>query len=677
MINSDNHEYYEKLVNEINFHNYQYHVLDEPVISDAEFDRLMVELRRIEESHPDWISSHSPSQRAGSFPNTKFEKSAHPVPILSLSNAFSVQDLIQWRDRIMRLNPLVSEAQFVLEPKIDGLTVVLHYEKGKLIKGVTRGNGEVGEDITTNIRTIRSIPLRIPVSKKKIDIPDSLVVRGEVYISISDFELLNKKMLDDGEKPYLNPRNTAAGSLRQLDSKITSSRPLKFFAYDIPVSDPVLPQTQWEVLKYLQDLGFRISNDSQFCKNFDEVLVNTETWKEKRNLLDYQVDGLVVKINDLNLNRGLGFIGKDPRGSVAIKFPAQEEITKLNDIGLNVGRTGVITPYAKLEPVEIGGVVVSQATLHNFDYIIDNDIRVGDKVMVKRAGDVIPNVIGPVIAARKGDEQPYSIPEYCPECQSRLQRVSGEVALYCINPSCPAQLIRNIEYFVSREAMDIIGLGIRTVEQLVAEKILTDVADLYQLKIEDLFHLEGFGRKKSENLVQAIENSKTRPLHRVITALGIKGVGEVMAVELAKEFSDLDKLSIADNVELQKIEGVGPNIADQIVSWFQEEKNKQLLSKLKISGVWPINADNKPASGVKLALEGMNFVVTGTLEKYSRNEIKKVIEENGGKVSGSVSRNTDFVLVGDSPGSKYDKAVELGVKILDEQSFTQMINDVQ
>jgi DNA ligase (NAD+) len=674
MSNELSQEKYEKLKEEINFHNYRYHVLDKPVISDAQFDKLLVELREIETIHPGWITADSPTQRAGSIPISKFEKVEHPLPVLSLANAFDKEDVIAWRDRLLKINPAVANAQFVVEPKIDGLTVVLHYQNGLFVKGATRGNGEVGEDITSNIRTIRSIPLRIPVGGMKIHVPAYLVVRGEVYISLSDFEFLNKKILENGEKAYLNPRNTAAGSLRQLDPNITAKRPLRLYAYNILTSSGDVPKTQWDVLEYLKLLGFSVSEYSARCENIQEVLNGADIWQARRDQIDFEVDGIVIKINDLDLDKNLGFVGKDPRGSIALKFPAREEITKLLDIGINVGRTGVLTPYAILEPVEIGGVVVRQATLHNFDYIFEKDIRIGDSIFIKRAGDVIPYVIGPVVDARDGCEKPFVIPDQCPACGSHIERISGEVAWYCMNAACPAQLVRNLEYFVSRSAMDIVGMGIKIVEQLVNERLLEDIADIYHLTLDSLINLEGFGKKKAENLLEAIESSKQRPLHRLITALGINGVGEVMASELAKKYTNLDELSTASMDELLTIEGIGPSIATQIVEWFNQERNKQILLKLKKVGVWPQVKKSEITTKKEMPFDGKIFVVTGALERYSRTEIKEVIESLGGKTSSSVSKNTDFVLVGESPGSKFDKAKELGIKILNEEEFNKMAN---
>ena len=642
---------YEKLIEEINYHNYRYHVLDDPVISDSAFDKLIKKIKGIELNHVDWISRDSPTQRAGSTPVSKFEKVKHPTPILSLANAFNEGDLVSWRDRISKLNSRVEQSSYVVEPKIDGLTVVLHYQNNRLVQGATRGNGEIGEEITQNIRTINSIPLTIPVENIDIPVPVRLVVRGEVFMSIPDFEGLNLALMESGEKTYLNPRNTAAGSLRQLDSRITAQRPLQILAYAIVDADGSVPDTQWGVLNYLRDLGFPVSKLSVFCYTFDDVLIETRKWQDIRDGLDFEIDGVVIKINDLNLADSLGVVGKDPRGAIALKFPAREEMTKLVDIGVNVGRTGVLTPYAILEPVEIGGVIVKQATLHNFDYINEKDIRIGDRVLVKRAGDVIPYVIGPVVDVREGNEKIFEPPSECPVCHQPTQHLEGEVAWYCVNAACPAQLTRNLEYFVSRSAMDIVGMGAKIGEQLVIEHIINDVADLYSLKVDDVLPLEGFALKKAENLISSIELSKDRPLSRVITALGIHGVGEVMGAALAAHFENLDELGNTSVDELTNIEGVGPNIAQSIVEWFIRPQNRLILEKLRKYGVWPI-AEKSVGNTGPLPLDGLTLVVTGTLENFSRSEIKEFIEKNGGKVNSSVSAKTDYVLVGENPGSK-------------------------
>lgn len=665
---------YEKLKREVAYHNYRYHVLDSPVISDAEFDRLVNRLRQIEALHPDWVTPDSPTQRTGGAVAEKFTKVTHPRPILSLAAGFNEQDVRAWYERIRKLDERVERSAFVLEPKIDGLTVVLHYREGVFVQGATRGDGEVGEDITANLRTIRSLPLRIPVSPDGPEPPEYLVVRGEAFILIKEFEELNKKLLEAGERTYLNPRNTAAGSLRQLDPAITASRPLVLLTYAIVYAEGKIPQTQWETLQYLRAMGFPVSDLTQYCRHFGDVLASLGSWLDKRDQLPFEADGVVIKIDDLRLADELGFVGKDPRGALALKFPAREVTTVLRDIVVNVGRTGVLTPNAVLEPVEIGGVIVKQATLHNFDYIAEKDIRIGDRVMVKRAGDVIPYVIGPVIEARTGKELPYWPPQVCPTCGQPVEHVEGEVAWYCVNSACPAQLVRNVEHFVSRPAMDIVGLGIRIVEQLVESGLVKDAADLYYLRKEDLLKLEGFADKKAENLLSAIANSRQQPLARLINALGIRGVGEVTAADLANAFRDLDSLSRATLEELQSVEGIGPNIAEAIVDWFARPTNRRLLEKLRTAGVWPIVSEAAP-SKAGAALDGLTFVITGTLPNYSRDAAKELIQQYGGKVTDSVSGKTDYLVVGESPGSKLAKARELGVKVLDEAGLLALIRE--
>lgn len=653
----------EELRRELNYHNYRYHVLDDPVISDYEYDRMMAELREIEAQHPEWITPDSPTQRTGGQPASRFQKVRHPHAILSLANAFDADGVRAWFERIRRVDDRVEHTDYVVEPKIDGLTVVLHYQNGVFVQGATRGDGVIGEDITANLRTVKAVPLRIPADGKGTP-PGYLVVRGEVYMTIENFEALNKRLMEAGEKTYLNPRNTAAGSLRQLDPTITASRPLDLFVYSIVAADVEVPDTQWERLAYLRKLGFP-TPPAELCPDLEKAITTCNIWAEKRNEIPFEADGIVIKVNDMRLQADLGVVGKDPRGAIAYKFPAQEVTTQLLDIRVNVGRTGVLTPYAVLEPVEIGGVIVKQATLHNFDYIKGKDIRVGDRVMVKRAGDVIPYVIGPIEGARTGEEQVYTPPQVCPACATPVQNIPGEVYWYCVNAACPAQLVRNLEHFVSRGAMDIVGLGIRIVEQLVAEGMVHDVADLYYLKREDLLSLEGFAEKKADNILQSIENSRSRPLERVITALGIMGVGEVTASDLARHFPDLDALAAATSEQLQSIDGIGPNIAEAIVDWFQNPRNRQLLEKLKAAGVWP-RAQNNDRKPVGDSLAGMTFVMTGTLPTFSREEAKAFIQAHGGKVTDSVSKKTSYLVRGENPGSKLQKAQDLGVPVLDE-----------
>jgi DNA ligase (NAD+) len=710
---------YQELKRQIHYHNHRYHVLDDPIISDVEYDRLLVELRQLEAEHPDWVTPDSPTQRAGAKISEKFEKVPHPRPILSLANAFGADDARAWLERIRKLDGRVATAKFTVEPKIDGLSVVLHYRNWAFVQGATRGDGEIGEDITANLRTVRAIPLQIPVYRESgignlehkghgnrpdqlslfqdtqstnLPIPSTLVLRGEVFITNADFEKLNAKLDEAGEKTYLNPRNTAAGSLRQLDPAITATRPLTILVYQMVYYefsgssvDQLSSQaktgkpedwrtSQWELLNWLKTLGFPVSDVARRFNTLDEAIAYTETWDTGRDSLGYEADGMVIKLDDLALAAELGFVGKDPRGAIAFKFPAREVTTTLLNIEAEVGRTGVLTPRAALEPVEINGVIVKNATLHNFDYIAEKDIRIGDRVLVKRAGEVIPYVIGPVADARTGNETPYQPPQNCPACGQPVEHIEGEVAWYCVNAACPAQLIRNVEHFVSRGAMDISGLGIKIVEQLIAEGLVKDVADLFTLEKEALLKLEGFADKKADNLLGAIQTARSQPLARLLAALGIRGVGEVSAKDLAGAFGSLDALSAADADSLQTVEGIGPNIAAGIVDWFGRERNRQVLEKLKAAGVWPVaivpvvRADGHPP----LPFAGMTFVVTGTLPSLSREGAKEFIEQNGGKVTDSVSKKTSYLVLGENPGSKLQKAQSLGVPILDEAGLRRL-----
>jgi DNA ligase (NAD+) len=503
-----------------------------------------------------------------------------------------------------------------------------------------------------------------------------LVVRGEAFMYLKDFQELNQRLAETGEKTYQNPRNTAAGSLRQLDSALTAKRPLALLTYDIVEADGPVPRKQWDLLNYLKALGFPVSDQVEFCPDLNAVVKACEKRAETRDTLTFEVDGAVIKINDLDLAASLGFVGKDPRGAMAFKFPAREVTTVLNDIGVAVGRTGVLTPYAVLEPVEIGGVVVKQATLHNFDFIAEKDIRIGDRVMLKRAGDVIPYVMGPVIDARKGVETPYVPPTECPACHEPVEHFEDEVAWYCVNASCPEQLVRNLEHFVSRTAMDIAGCGIKIVEQLIEAGLVKDSADLYSLKKDDLLKLEGFAGKKADNLLDSITASKQQPLNRLITAIGIHGVGEVMAADLAKRYPDLDALSRADQMELMTIEGVGPNIAEAIVDWFAVDGNRQLVRKFKEYGVWPVNDVSQSKPTGPQPLDGLTFVVTGTLPTLSRDGAKEYIQKFGGKAIESVSKKTSYLVLGENPGSKLDKARELGIPILDEAGLRRLTGEI-
>ncbi len=659
-----------ELREQLNFHNYRYHVLDSPVISDAEYDRLLRELTELENAHPELRTPDSPTQRVGGQVAEGRVRVPHPQPVLSLGNAFSLDEVRAWVERLTKLDPRVQSAAYVVEPKLDGLTVVMHYEGGYLVRAATRGNGEVGEDITANLRTVHSAPLRIPVKPNGVEAPDRLVVRGEAIIFRDDFEELNRRAVAEGTRTYVNPRNTASGALRTLDPSITAALPIRLLCYAIlESSGPPLPR-QWLVLEQLKALGFPVEHTSRLCEDVDEMLVAAEALAAKRSEFPYEMDGIVIKIDDLELARDLGTVGKDPRGAIAYKLPSQEVSTQLLDIGINVGRTGVITPYAVLEPVEVGGVTVRQATLHNFDFIRDKDIRVGDRVLVKRAGEVIPYVIGPILGARTGRPRKFKPPTSCPACGEPLVQLEGEVAVYCVNASCPAQLMRNLEHFASRGAMDVEGMGIKVAEQLVEAGLVRDVADVYYLTREDLLRLEGFAERKAEKLLEGIQASKRQPLARLITALGIRGVGETVAADLARRFEDLDGLAGATLVDLQGLEGIGPNIAQAVLDWFAQRRNRTLLEKLRKAEVWP--SQEAEAVGEQ-PLEGLTFVITGTLPTLSRDEAKALIQRAGGKVTGSVSANTDYLVVGESAGSKLQKAQALGVHMLDESALRALL----
>ena len=654
----------------INYHSYLYNTLDTPEISDYEYDQLFNRLKELEALHPELITPDSPTQRIGSKVSEKFRKVRHPAPILSLANGFGPQETIEWYERIAKVDSRVKTCDFLLEPKLDGLTVVLHYENGLLVLGATRGDGLVGEDITDNIKTIASVPLRIPL-KADLQAPEKIIFRGEAFITKTDFEKLNQENEEKGLKPYLNPRNTAAGSLRQLDPAVTASRPLKLYLYQIVSSSDPIPASQEAILEYIAGFGLPVNPSHWKAKTIQEAIEICQEQGQNRYAWDYDADGIVIKVNDQSLFEDLGVVGKDPRGALAYKYPGQEVETTLLDIQVNVGRTGVLTPLALLEPVNIGGVVVKQATLHNFDFIEEKDIRVGDRVLVKRAGEVIPYIIASLPEKRTGSQETYIPPETCPSCGAPVEKDPEMVAWYCINSSCPAQLSRNIEHFVSRSAMDIVGLGGQIVQQLVDAELIKSAADLYSLEVSDLVGLEKFGPKKAQNVIDAIQASKNQSLARLITALGIRGVGEVAAEKLSKTYQNLDQFSKASPEELQQIEGIGEIVADDIVSWFREWDNQQLLQDFKKAGLWPesLRAEEKTNG----SLTGLSFVITGTLPNLTREKAEDLIKEHGGKVVSSVSKKTSYLLLGENPGSKYTKALELGIPILDEDSLKDLL----
>lgn len=651
----------------LNRYNYEYHVLDKPSVPDAEYDRLMQKLISIEEDFPQLKSPDSPSQRVGGVILDMFEKVQHEIPMLSLGNAFNEQDL---RDFDRRVRQAVGDnVSYVCELKIDGLAVSLRYEVGLFVKGATRGDGTIGEDITSNLRTVRSIPLRLSE-------PVSIEVRGEVFMPKRSFESLNKLKKEREEEPFANPRNAAAGSLRQLDTKIAASRNLDIFLYSIANTQDIEVDSHGEGLNYLDKLGFKTNQERRKCSSIEEVLQFVDSWMEKRPHLPYEIDGLVIKVDSFDQQQELGFTAKSPRWAIAYKFPAEEVVTTLKDIELSVGRTGVVTPTAILEPVRVAGTTVQRASLHNEDLIREKDIKIGDQVVVKKAGDIIPEVVNVLAERRTGEEIDFHMPTHCPECESDLVRLEGEVALRCINPKCPAQIREGLIHFVSRDAMNIDGLGEKVISQLFAEKLIHDVADIYKLTKDQLLGLERMGEKSVNNLLHAIEVSKDNSLEKLLFGLGIRHVGAKAAKTLAIEFGNIDNLASATFEQLTAINEIGDKMADSIVSYFELEEVQELLKELKEYGVNMDYKGPKPVSAEESTsiFAGKTIVLTGKLEKLSRNEAKDEIERLGGKVSGSVSKKTHLVIAGEDAGSKLTKAQELGVEIWDEERLIEELN---
>jgi len=662
-----------ELREQLNYHSYRYYVLSSPAVTDAEYDALFRELQQIEAEYPDLLTSDSPTQRVGGDVRSDLPKVQHPVLVLSLSNAFSGDDLRAWRERIGKLLPEDASFGYTVEPKLDGLTVVLTYLDGIFTLGATRGNGEVGEDVTPNLRTLQTLPLRIPVTEDGPPAPPRIVVRGEVFFRVPAFEELNRRRIEQGEAPFINPRNSASGALRQLDPKITADRPLEMAVYTILDGDGKFPDNQFDTLHYLADLGFPVMLDhSTYFDDLDSLINYIDIWDDRRKKLDFEIDGLVIKVNDLATQAELGVVGKDPRGMIAFKFPAEERTTKLLDVGVNVGRTGMLIPYAILEPVAVSGVTVKQATLHNFDDIEMKDIRIGDTVIVKRSGEVIPYVVGPVADLRDGSEIPVRPPETCPYCDTPIIRAEGEVAYYCPNKECPERLARAIEWFVSQAGMDIAGFGERIARQLIDAGLIHSVADIYFLQLEDLLELEKFAEKRAENLLSAIDGSRSRPLSRVITALGIKGIGNINAEILTNYYPSIAALAVASLEDLQEIEGVGPIIAESIVAFFADEENLRIIERLREGGV-NLEAEQQEQASDKLA--GLTFVLTGTLPTLTRDEASELIEKHGGKVTGSVSGKTSYVVAGEAAGSKLTKAQGKGIPVLDEAGLLELVGE--
>ncbi len=665
-----------ELIRQLNEHSYRYFVLNAPIITDPEYDVLLHELKAIEAEHPELISPDLPTQRVGSDLQNDLPKVKHVFPILSLGNAFSMADIRAWRERIGRILPDGIDLEYVVEPKFDGLTVVLTYNNGLLTQAATRGNGQIGDDVTPNARTIRAIPLRIPAASNGPTAPARLVVRGEVLYLKRDFEALNRRMQEDGLSAFVNARNAASGAVKQKDARITAARPLSMFCYTIVDADGAVPDTQWDTLQFLRDLGFLTATDvNQHLTSLDDVITFIESFGDRRHHLPYETDGLVIKINSHGIYEDLGVVGKDPRGAIAYKFPAEEATTKLLGVSSNVGRTGVLTPGAILDPVFVSGVTVRQASLHNYDLIEQKDIRVGDTVIVKRSGEVIPYVVGPVIAARTGSETPVHPPANCPICQSPVARDEDEVAYYCTNPACPERVARNIEYFVGREAMDIEGLGERSVRLLLSKNLIHDEADIFYLTADELAQLEGYAEKKISNLLKNIEGAKDRPLARLIAALGIRSVGFTVAGILAQHYHSLDALAGASFDDLRLIEGLGPHTAGTIAEWFVNPRNRNLIEKFRTAGV-KLAQEMPVVEKASSQLEGLTFVLTGTLPNLTREGAQALIEKHGGKISGSVSKKTSYVVVGDEAGSKLIKAQQLGVPLLDESGLLEMVGEL-
>jgi len=646
--------------------NYNYYILDNPTISDAEYDRLMRELEHLEATYPELKTPDSPTQRVGAKPLAKFNTVTHRIPLLSLDNAMDEGEIREFVARILKGLP-DAEIEFVCEPKIDGLAVELVYENGIFVSGSTRGDGVTGEEITQNLKTIRSVPLKLQTNRP---IPSLLEVRGEVYMDKADFQHLNEQQLQDGKAPFANPRNSAAGSLRQLDPQITAKRPLKFFCYALGSCEGYTFQTHHEFLDTLRQWGFRV-NPLIECYQSGEALVNYYRKIESiRDTIAYDIDGVVFKVDSLEQQTELGFKSRSPRWAIAGKFKARQEVTQITDIEASVGRTGAITPVAHLQPIPIGGVIVSNATLHNQDEIDRKDIHIGDWVVVQRAGDVIPQVVKVISERRTGTEKPYQIPPNCPVCDTPLVREKDEAKHRCPNISCPAQIKASIEHYASKRAMNIDGLGEKLVEQLVDDGLIKNVADLYYLKKEQLLEMERMGDKSAQNLLDAIAASKNISLARFLFALGIRNVGEHTGKVLEKAFGTLARLGKATEDELLAIEDIGPIVAESIINFFNAESNRQTIDKLLSSGIHFMATQTIPQ---KSKVTGKTFVFTGTLSQFSRDEAQSLVEKIGGQTASSVSKKTNYVVVGENAGSKAETARRLGVPILSESEFLELI----
>ncbi len=656
----------------IEHHNYLYYVIDNPEISDGAYDRLLAELTALEEAFPQLADPTSPTQRIGHAPLDKFLPARHSTQMLSLSNAESAEEAREFDARLRRMLSREEPIRYTAEPKMDGLAVEIMYENGVLVRGATRGDGTVGEDVTQNLRTIRSLPLRLLRNSGAPPHPPRIAVRGEAYMGIADFERLNEDRTRRGLQPFANPRNATAGSIRQLDPRVTAARPIDIFFYGVGQVEGRRFTSQWEILGTLPGWGLRVNGRAERCEGIDAAVAYFERLAAARNSLPYEIDGVVIKVDDLFLQEELGAIARSPRWAIACKFPPRQETTRITKIEVSVGRTGALTPVAHLEPVNIGGTTVRRATLHNQDEIDRKDIRVGDRVLVQRAGDVIPEVVKVVEGKRSGKVPKFRFPARCPECSGLIERAEGEAAAYCVNAQCPAQVKERIWHFASRRAMDIDGLGEKIVALLASEGLIASVADLYKLEAHQLAPLERMGEKSAGSLVDAIARSRERPLPRLLFALGIRHVGEQTARFLAAAFGSLDALAAAGEEDLVAVDGVGPEIAASVQNFFREKRNRQLLERLAAAGVLPParTARRKATSG---RLAGKTFVFTGGLSSMTRDEASEAVLGLGGKVSGSVSKKTDYVVVGADPGSKAAKAEKLGVETLDEGAFRKLL----
>jgi DNA ligase (NAD+) len=658
-----------KLREEINHHNHRYYVLDDPVISDAEYDQLMQELRRLETEHPELITPDSPTQRVGAAPSEAFTQVRHRRPMLSLANAFDMDEMYAWHRRVKGLLDGV-DFEMVCELKIDGLAVSLVYESGKLVQGATRGDGYTGEDVTRNLRTIRSIPVTLNGHP-----PPYLEVRGEVYMPLESFRKLNEERAARGEPLYANPRNSCAGSVRNLDPRVTASRNLQIWVYTMnDAGDSPYPDNHWDAMEWLKTFGFRINPNNRQCNTLDGVADYYQHWLETRHDLPYEADGVVAKLNHYDYQDALGIVGREPRWAIAYKFPAQRVVTKLLDIGINVGRTGSLNPYAILEPVVVSGATVKNASLHNEEDIHRKDIRIGDWVTVERAGDVIPQVVGPIVERRTGNEKVFKMPDRCPICGTPVVKLEGDAMHRCPNTTCPAQFFELLKHFVSKGAMDIDGLGERWCRILIDVGLVKDVADLYYIKKEQLLELDRMGDRLATKIMNNIEASKERPLHRILFALGILHVGSEVAELLTQRYSSIDEIAQATVDDLTQIPGIGPKIADSIFRYFQVPSNREVIEKLSKAGV-KLRQEGPAVNQSDRPWHGLTFVITGTLESMSRREAESKVKELGGNATSSVTRKTNYLVAGESPGSKLDTANRLGTPVLDEAAFLKLLEE--